>query len=393
MRRPLILLVVGLALAGPFVVGYQLSSSSRATTPVAIPTLVDEVRERARSAVLPPVPTRCSQLGSVDEIISALGDPYTAYLAPADYQLVRQETASTYSGHRRQRAAVATRLRRRVACAQGLRSAPACASATRSCASANVTAAKLSMAQALARILGPARDDGSPRVRRGRPQAARPAHSPRDRCRRRSCRRACSRTRASAGAIVQLSAFRIGAAVVLGRELRRARAAGRAGVRARPPPEPRRPARPGGRRVVALPRPRRRRLARRGAPAARGLPRGRRHRHAQPLVVLVDRYSASSAEIVAAALRDNRRATLVGERTFGKALVQSIDPLDNGAALELTIARYYDAAGHEHLGRRRRAADPRGRQPADARGRGAPRGAARARSARVVVQARPIGSR
>jgi carboxyl-terminal processing protease len=65
----------------------------------------------------------------------------------------------------------------------------------------------------------------------------------------------------------------------------------------------------------------------------------------QPLVVLVDRFSASSAEIVAAALRDHHRATLVGERTFGKALVQSIDPLHNGAALELTIARYFTPSG------------------------------------------------
>ena len=69
-----------------------------------------------------------------------------------------------------------------------------------------------------------------------------------------------------------------------------------------------------------------------------------------PLVVLVDRFSASSAEIVAAALQDNQRATLVGERTFGKALVQSIDPLDNGAALELTIARYTTPAGHNISG-------------------------------------------
>jgi carboxyl-terminal processing protease len=69
-----------------------------------------------------------------------------------------------------------------------------------------------------------------------------------------------------------------------------------------------------------------------------------------PLVVLVDRFSASSAEIVAAALQDNRRATLVGERTFGKALVQSIDPLDNGAALEITIARYTTPAGRDISG-------------------------------------------
>jgi carboxyl-terminal processing protease len=69
-----------------------------------------------------------------------------------------------------------------------------------------------------------------------------------------------------------------------------------------------------------------------------------------PLVVLVDRFSASSAEIVAAALQDNGRATVVGERTFGKALVQSIDPLDNGAALEITIARYTTPAGRDISG-------------------------------------------
>jgi carboxyl-terminal processing protease len=55
----------------------------------------------------------------------------------------------------------------------------------------------------------------------------------------------------------------------------------------------------------------------------------------------------SSSEIVAAALRDHGRATVVGERTFGKALVQSVDPLDNGAALEYTIARYYTPAGED----------------------------------------------
>ena len=64
-----------------------------------------------------------------------------------------------------------------------------------------------------------------------------------------------------------------------------------------------------------------------------------------PVAVLVDRYSASSAEIVAAALRDHRRATVVGERTFGKGLVQAVDPLDNGAALELTIAQYSTPKG------------------------------------------------
>jgi carboxyl-terminal processing protease len=64
-----------------------------------------------------------------------------------------------------------------------------------------------------------------------------------------------------------------------------------------------------------------------------------------PLVVLVDRASASAAEVVAAALHDNDRATLVGENTYGKALVQTVTPLSNGAALRLTTARYLTPAG------------------------------------------------
>jgi carboxyl-terminal processing protease len=60
-----------------------------------------------------------------------------------------------------------------------------------------------------------------------------------------------------------------------------------------------------------------------------------------PVVVLVDRGSASGAEIVAAALRDHGRATLMGERTFGKGSVQTVMPLSNGEALKLTTSRYY----------------------------------------------------
>jgi carboxyl-terminal processing protease len=64
-----------------------------------------------------------------------------------------------------------------------------------------------------------------------------------------------------------------------------------------------------------------------------------------PLVVLVSPSSASSAEIVAAALQDHGRAVIVGGRTFGKASVQSIRPLTNGGALKLTTATYRTPRG------------------------------------------------
>lgn len=66
-----------------------------------------------------------------------------------------------------------------------------------------------------------------------------------------------------------------------------------------------------------------------------------------PVVVLVDRGSASASEIVAGALRDAKRARLVGERTFGKALVQSTVLLRDGGALKLTTARYLTPSGYD----------------------------------------------
>lgn len=60
-----------------------------------------------------------------------------------------------------------------------------------------------------------------------------------------------------------------------------------------------------------------------------------------PMVILVNGGSASAAEIVSGALQDHKRAMLVGEKTFGKGSVQSILPLEDGAAVKLTTAKYY----------------------------------------------------
>lgn len=64
-----------------------------------------------------------------------------------------------------------------------------------------------------------------------------------------------------------------------------------------------------------------------------------------PLVVLVDDNSASASEILSGALKDNKRATIMGTQTFGKALVQSVHSLSDGSGLAVTIAHYYTPNG------------------------------------------------
>ena len=65
----------------------------------------------------------------------------------------------------------------------------------------------------------------------------------------------------------------------------------------------------------------------------------------KPLIVIINMGSASAAEIVSGALKDHKRAIILGERSYGKGSVQSIVPLKNGGALRLTISKYYLPSG------------------------------------------------
>jgi carboxyl-terminal processing protease len=344
MRRVLVVLGAGLVLAVAFAGGFRISERYRATAPVAMPSVVDEVRSALAARYYRTVPNRVLQLGSVDAIISALKDPYTAYLAPADYRLVRQETASTYNGIGVSVLPSATGY-----VVVSLRPGPAQRAGIRlddTIVRIDGTAARrMSTSTALSRILGPR----GTTVRLGVLRAGRTLDV---QVRRETIRAPVVDARLLSyegmrWGDVRLSAFRSGAAPVLGRELRRLQRQGAQGfvldLRHNP----------GGLLDQAV------------AVASLFIDHGivvslvSRHEPSAvfraaggvatrlPLVVLVDRFSASSSEVVAAALRDHHRAIVVGERTFGKALVQSIDPLGGGAALEFTVARYYTPSGQD----------------------------------------------
>ena len=70
-----------------------------------------------------------------------------------------------------------------------------------------------------------------------------------------------------------------------------------------------------------------------------------------PLVVLVNHNSASASEIVAGALQDHKRATILGTQTYGKGSIQQIIPFDDGSGLKITTSYYYTPAGHKVHGK------------------------------------------
>ena len=92
-------------------------------------------------------------------------------------------------------------------------------------------------------------------------------------------------------------------------------------------------------------------------------------------MVLVDGGSASASEIVTGALRDRKRATVVGTRTFGKGVFQEVQPLSNGGVLDITVGEYFLPKGENINGK---GIKPEGQghgQPGDRARRGAAEGA------------------
>ena len=79
------------------------------------------------------------------------------------------------------------------------------------------------------------------------------------------------------------------------------------------------------------------------------MPKGDRI-NGKPIIVIINGGSASASEIVAGALKDHKRAIILGENTYGKGSVQSIIPLRNGGGMRLTISKYYLPSGKIYLG-------------------------------------------
>ncbi len=67
--------------------------------------------------------------------------------------------------------------------------------------------------------------------------------------------------------------------------------------------------------------------------------------HSMPVVILINQYSASAAEIVAGALRDSGKALIIGENSYGKGTVQTIFRTSNGSGIRLTTSKYYTPLG------------------------------------------------
>lgn len=342
MRRVLLLSGLGVFLVGAFLLGYAVVGSNRQHAAPQT-TVVDAVRAELAARYYRPVPSSVLRQQTVDSMIAALHDPYTEYLDRSAYELLQRQLAGRYSGIGVTLLPVKDGL-----LVAGTQPGPARDAGVRTGDTIvrvdKTPAVRLGPANALARIGGRAGTSVALQVRRG------------TRLLRFTIRRAevispdvVSRTisfRHRLYGYVAVLWFGEGVAARVAADLRELPQHHLAGlvldVRNNP----------GGLLDQAV---KTSSLFLHGGPVVTltGAHQPRRVYRASsrvlapglPLAVLINGGSASSAEVVAAALHDNARAILVGRRTFGKAVVQSLEPLANGGALALTTARYLTPTG------------------------------------------------
>jgi carboxyl-terminal processing protease len=343
MRRVLLVSALGLLLAAAFVLGYKVASAER-TSASPQTTVVEAVRAELAARYYRTVPPAVLGRRSVSSIIAGLHDPYTEYLDRFAYSLLRTRLGGRYFGIGATLAPVSNGLRvvatqRGPARAAGLREGDTIVQI------GGVPAARLGPTGAFARITGVSGTHVRLELLRGGKSLEV------------SVRRGEIETPYVASRLVRSGSRTYGYLAVLwfGE-----------GVSERVAAELRRFPRgldgvvldlrdnPGGLLTEAV---RTSSFFLRGGPVVTliGAHRPRQTLVADapelvprlPVVVLVNHGTASAAEVVAAALRDHERAVVVGSRTFGKAVVQSVTPLSNGGALALTIARYLTPAGFD----------------------------------------------
>lgn len=336
MRRTVVL-AVAVAAAGAFAIGLLLRPLPHATPPSELEQVRLELQGHYYRRLSPAVLAGAS----IPKLLAALHDPYTAYLTPAEYRVAQREFTGGYggvgitvlpgpSGLLVRRTSVGS------VHVAGVRPGDTIMAVD------GVSTARLSYHEAVGRILGVPGTTVTLRLRRGqhtlevklmRQQfTIHPVHA---------------QLVGDVG-VIHVSSFSLGSAAATAAAVRRLRSRGAKGIvldlRGNP----------GGLLSQAV------------TVASLFLPHDSTvvslegaHRPLQivyahgavsvrtPLAVLVDAASASASEVVAGALKDHGRATIVGLPTYGKSLVQQIDRLPSGAALKLTVARYLTPSGDD----------------------------------------------
>jgi carboxyl-terminal processing protease len=349
------MLAVVLLLAGAFLLGLLLTRGPAAPTAQApkrpaARTALDEVRRELARSYYREVPAAVLAEETITGMLGALEDPYTEYLSRSEYQSLQNRTARSYSGvgltvGPARGGLIVTSALQGPARAAGIKPGDVIISIDGRPADGMPFERSLALIKGeegtIVHLTVERANAGTMRFRVVRRQVAAPA-----------LRSRLIRTRGTTLAYVRLLSFPSGIAERLKRETARLVERGARGLLLDLRDNP------GGLLpqavqtasifledgVVVSTRSRRaepRVYEAAGTAAFAGL----------PVVVLVNRGTASAAEIVAAALGENGRAAVMGERTYGKASVQTVRLLSNGDALQLTTATYLTPRGRDLHGR------------------------------------------